>query len=274
LATCRFSHNFLIRVCYHFTMSLLLRTIKMTISYDGTNYSGWQRQQHSRTIQGEIEQRLAQITREEIALHSAGRTDAGVHAYGMVAHFKTNSIISCQDILRGLNSMLPGAIRILSVHEDDQNFHARYSARGKRYQYFIHTGTIQPPHLRLYSVHIRSELNLEEIKSCLRQIEGTHDFSSFENSGSRDKSISSGRGAVRTIDKAELIQEYPSQLMFQFIGDGFLRNMVRNIMGTLLEVGRGKLYADDFSQILKAKDRTKAAATAPAHGLFLKEVIY
>lgn len=255
-------------------MSLLLRTIKTTISYDGTNYSGWQRQQHSQTIQGEIEQRLAQMTNEEIALHGAGRTDAGVHAYGMVAHFKTSSIISCQEILRGLNSMLPGAIRILSVRDCDQNFHARYSARGKRYQYFIYTGRIHPPHLRLYSVHISSELNFEEIKNCLKQLEGTHDFSSFENSGSRDKSISSGRGAVRTIGKAELIEEYPSQPMFQFTGDGFLRNMVRNIVGTLLEVGRGKLSADEFSQILKAKDRTKAAATAPAHGLFLKEVIY
>jgi len=255
-------------------MVLDLRNIKLVISYDGTHFSGWQRQRNAPTIQGEIERYLNLMTRESIALHGAGRTDAGVHAAGMVAHFTTTATISCDDFLHGLNSMLPGSIRILAAEEVDPNFHARYSAIGKRYQYTLYTGKIHPPHLRLYSVHITSELNITAIQICLKHLCGTHDFSSFENSGSRDKSNCSGRGAVRTIYHAEIIESSPDQLIFQFIGDGFLRNMVRNLVGTLLEVGRGKFSTEAFSEILEAKDRTMAGRTAPAHGLFLKEVIY
>jgi tRNA pseudouridine38-40 synthase len=255
-------------------MSPGFRNIKLLIGYDGTVFSGWQRQRHDCTIQGEIEHRLSLMTREKIDLHGAGRTDAGVHADGMVAHFATSSTIPCHDFLRGLNSMLPGAIRIFSVNDVDPDFHARYSATGKRYQYNIFTGKIQPPQLRLYSLHVSCELHLPAVMSCLKLLEGTHDFASFENSGSRDKSICSGRGSVRTIFKAELIEVPPFQLIFQFTGDGFLRNMIRNFVGTLLDVGRKKLSAEEFTNILHAKDRTMAAATAPAHGLFLKEVLY
>ena len=255
-------------------MSLDLRNIKLIISYDGTHYSGWQRQRHGRTIQGEIESCLTLMTKEQIDLHGAGRTDAGVHAERMAAHFVTRSAIPCPAFLRSLNSMLPGSIRILSVEDVDHTFHARYSATAKRYQYIIYTGKIQPPHLRLYSVHVTSELNVQAIENCLKLLEGTHDFTSFENNGSRDKSNTFGRGAVRTIYQAELIEGPPFQLIFQFTGDGFLRNMVRNLIGTLLDVGREKLSVAKFSEILEAKNRTKAAATAPAHGLFLKEVFY
>ncbi len=255
-------------------MSVSLRKIKLLIGYDGTHFSGWQRQRHACTIQGEIERCLTLMTREEIDLHGAGRTDAGVHAEGMVAHFTTNSAISCQDFFRGLNSMLSGAIRIFRVDDVAEDFHARYSAIGKRYQYRIYLGKVQPPQLRLYSVHVTCELQLPEIKKCLELLEGTHDFSSFENNGSRDKSLRTGRGAIRTLYKAEVIEEPPSQLIFQFTGDGFLRNMIRNFAGTLLEVGRKNLSVEEFMEILQAKDRTMAAATAPAHGLFLKEVLY
>jgi len=255
-------------------MSAVSRNIKLLISYDGTDFCGWQRQKNGPTIQGEIERCLAVMTREEIDLHGAGRTDAGVHAEGMVAHFTTISAISTQDFLRGLNSMLPGAIRILSVDQVDSQFHSRYSATGKCYQYTIYTGSIHPPNLRLYSVHVTSNLNLPAMKMCLAMLNGTHDFSSFENNGSRDKSLSSGRGAVRTIYRAELLEGLSNQLIFQFVGDGFLRNMVRNLVGTVLEVGRGKLSPENFLVILQARDRTRAAATAPAHGLILKEVFY
>ena len=251
-----------------------LRNIKLSISYDGTDFSGWQRQQHDRTIQGEIEKCLTHMTREQISLHGAGRTDAGVHAEGMVANFETRSTISCYAFLRGLNSMLDNAIRIFEVVQVELDFHARFSATGKRYQYTLYTGKIQPPQLRLYSVHITDKLHLPAVRDCLKILEGTHDFSSFENSGSRDKSNCFGRGAVRTIYHATLSENHPAQINFQFTGDGFLRNMVRNLMGTLLEVGRGKLSVEDFSEILQAKDRTMAGATAPAHGLFLKEVMY
>lgn len=250
------------------------RNIKLLVSYDGTDFSGWQRQRHDSTIQGEIERCLSLMTKEKIDLHGAGRTDAGVHAEGMVAHFTTNSGITCQNFLRGLNSMLPGAIRILEVDDVDPHFHSRFCAIGKHYQYKIFTGKIQPPELRLYSVHINYELYLPAIKECMKLLEGTHDFASFENSGSRDKSICSGRGSVRTIYKAELIENPPFQLIFQFTGDGFLRNMIRNLVGTLLETGRKKLSVEEFADILQARDRTMAAATAPAHGLFLKEVLY
>lgn len=250
------------------------RNIRLLISYDGTDFSGWQRQHHDRTIQGEIERCLTLMTREEIHLHGAGRTDAGVHAEGMVAHFATCSSISSHVFLRGLNAMLPGSIRIIDAMQVSADFHSRFSAKGKRYQYVVYTGKIHPPHLRLYSVHVTAELNLTAIQNCLPRLEGTHDFSSFENSGSREKENCSGRGAIRTIHRAELIQQPPYMVIFEFIGDGFLRNMVRNLVGTLLEVGRGKLTIEEFSAILQAKDRTMAGATAPAHGLFLKEVLY
>ncbi len=255
-------------------MSLDLRNIKLIIGYDGTEFSGWQRQLHVKTIQGELERHLARITREEINLHGAGRTDAGVHAEAMVANFFTRTTISCPIFLRGLNSMLPGAIKVFNAEEVELNFHARFSAKGKRYQYTLYNGNIQPPQLRLYSVHVTGELNLPAMKNCLQLLEGTHDFSSFENSGSRDKSICSGRGAVRTIYQARLHEHPPSQLVFQFTGDGFLRNMIRNFMGTLLEVGRGKISTEAFVTILQAKNRAMAATTAPAHGLSLKEVFY
>ncbi len=255
-------------------MSSSLRNIKLVVSFDGTGFSGWQRQKYDCTIQGEIESCLTRMTREEINLHGAGRTDSGVHARGMVAHFATKSVIPSHDFLRGLNSMLPGDIRICSAEDVDPEFHSRYSAIGKMYRYIIYTGKIHPPHQRLYSLHVTSTLNLEVIRECLKMIEGSHDFASFENSGSRDKNKSSGRGAIRIIVKAELCLGDREQLVFEFTGDGFLRSMVRNLVGSLLEAGRGKLTVEDFAKILEAKDRTMAGPTAPAHGLFLIKVLY
>lgn len=251
-----------------------LRNIKLLIGYDGTDYSGWQRQKHDCTIQGEIENRLALMTTEEISLHGAGRTDAGVHAEGMVAHFLTGSPISCEVFVRGLNAMLPGAIRIYRAEEAEPSFHARFSAIGKQYQYSVFTGKVHPPHLRLYTLHVTSPLNFNAMHECLKLLEGTHDFSSFENSGSRDKDDCSGRGAIRTIYEAAIHQQSPELFAFQFTGDGFLRNMIRNLVGTLLAVGRGTITAEGFAGILQAKDRTMAGPTAPAHGLQLNKVLY
>jgi tRNA pseudouridine38-40 synthase len=249
------------------------RRIRLLISYDGTEFSGWQRQKQDRTIQGEIERCLTVMTRQGISLQGAGRTDRGVHAEGMVAHFDCCSQIKDLGFLTGLNSMLPDAIRIHTAATCDPSFHSRYSATGKRYQYRIFTGKIQPPHSRLYNVHITGILDYIEINECLLILEGTHDFSSFENSGSRDKTQLRGRGAVRTIYRAEL-RKNSDQLIFEFRGDGFLRNMIRNLMGTILEVGRGKYNAKDFRDILNAKNRSAGGTTAPPHGLFLKEVYY
>lgn len=251
-----------------------MRNIRLLIAFDGTGYNGWQRQKHGRTVQGEIEARLSLLTAAEISLHGAGRTDAGVHAEGMVAHFRTASRISCTALFQGLNSMLPGAVRICEVREASPDFHARFSARGKHYLYRLHAGPVQMPAERLYALHVPAPLDETAVQTCLAKLTGTHDFASFENAGSRDRSLTSGRGSVRTIFTAELHKTTGPGYIFSFIGDGFLRQMVRNLMGTLLEVGRKKRTVENFQEILRARDRTAAGPTAPAHGLTLREVLY
>ena len=198
-------------------MDLSRRNFKLLIAFDGTEFNGWQRQKNARTIQGEIEVCLKRMTRENISLHGAGRTDAGVHAEGMVAHFKTTRSISAEGFLHSLNSMLPGSIRIYNVGIAANDFHARFSSKGKHYQYTIFTGEIQPPLKRLYSLHIKEKLNIKMMRKCLNQLEGTHDFSSFENSGSRDKNNLFGRGAVRTLSTVSLTEIDNDLLIFDFI---------------------------------------------------------
>ena len=250
------------------------RNFRLVIAYDGTEFKGWQRQRNARTIQGDIENCLRKMVQEDVTLHGAGRTDAGVHADGMVAHFKTKRTISAEDFHQSLNSMLPGSIRIIDIHYADDDFHARFSAKGKHYRYSLFTGTIQPPNKRLYSVHVRARLNLQIMRSCLSQLKGTHDFSSFENSGSRDRNYSFGRGAVRTLSNASLTQINRDFLAIDFIGDGFLRHMVRNMVGTLLESGRERLTVNEFKKILEARDRNLGGFTAPPQGLTLVKVLY
>ena len=250
------------------------RNIRLTIAFDGTEFGGWQRQRHGQTIQGEIEKNLALITAAQVTLHGAGRTDAGVHAEAMTAHFATPATINCQSLVRALNSLLPAAIRIIKAEEVSADFHARYSATGKRYAYTIQTAAIQSPFERLYAVQVVKPLDFAAMRSCLAILIGTHDFSSFENSGSRDRSRDSVRGAVRTIVEARLSAGEGQKHTFLFSGDGFLRSMVRNIVGTVLEAGKGKISPADFAAILQAKDRNLAGPAAPAHGLVLKEVFY
>ncbi len=251
-----------------------MRNIKLTIAFDGTEFSGWQKQANAPTIQGEIEKALAILSNSPVVLHGAGRTDAGVHAYAMVANFHTKSAIPCAKLNQALNSMLPLAIRILATVEAAQDFHARFSALSKTYIYKIETGAVQSPLHRLYSVHVPMDLSTERMRKCLKLICGTHDFASFEASGSRDKNITTGRGSVRSLSQAILTQTGPDTLQFTFSGDGFLRHMVRNIVGTVLDVGKGRTSLADFEKILKAKDRSAGGATAPAHGLFLQSIDY
>ena len=163
------------------------RNICLIITYDGGDYQGWQRQATAPTIQGEIEERLSIITTKSVALHGAGRTDAGVHASGMTANFHTNSALPCPQLQKSLNSMLPPAIRILGAVDVAGSFHARFSCRGKRYCYYFQTAPVQPPFLRHYAWHTPLPLDFRRMRSCLDLLVGTHDFSSFENSGSRDK---------------------------------------------------------------------------------------
>lgn len=251
-----------------------MRNIRLLIAFDGTGYCGWQRQRHGVTIQGEIEDRLATMTGEQVVLHGAGRTDAGVHAEGMVANFHTGSGIPCPAFYNGLNSMLPAAIRILATDEVGESFHARFSARGKHYLYRLCCGPVQMPQHRLYSLHHPAAIDVSAVRACLSMIEGTHDFASFENTGSRDRTMETGRGSVRTIYTADLHVRSQYEYEFSFIGDGFLRQMVRNMVGTLLEVGRGKRSVDGFRQALLDRERAAAGPTAPACGLTLKTVLY
>ena len=251
-----------------------MRHIRLVIAFDGTAFNGWQRQHHDRTIQGEIEACLARMGDTGVTLHGAGRTDAGVHADAMVAHFSTTGRIAPPAYLKGLNSMLPAAIRIMAAEQVDASFHSRFSARGKRYAYTIFTGRVMPPTRRLYALHVPHRLDFNAMRTCLGTLVGTHDFSSFENSGSRDKSLESGRGAVRTISVASLESPDENLHVFTFVGDGFLRQMVRNMVGTLLETGRGLRTPAEFAACLAARDRRAGGATAPAHGLTLQEVLY
>ena len=156
-----------------------MRNLRLTVAFDGTDFSGWQKQLNAPTIQGELERVLGKITNNAVILHGAGRTDAGVHALGMVASFKTNSLIALPELLRGANSILPPAIRILEIKDADPDFHARFSATSKTYLYTIETGTIQSPVNRLYAVHIPQNLTIDPMQQCLKLITGTHDFASF-----------------------------------------------------------------------------------------------
>ncbi len=248
----------------------------MKLSFDGSGYAGWQRQKSAPTIQATLENSISTMTNENIVVHGAGRTDAGVHALGMVASFTTSSAIPVEGFQRGLNSMLPTDIRVLELRDVQSSFHARFSARSKIYFYQLDTSPIQLPTERLYSMHIRCCLDMEKMKKCLQTLTGTHDFSCFEAAGSRDREDANGRGAVRELFEAELFQVagQPHIYRVQFSGDGFLRHMVRNLVGTLLEVGSNRRSVEDFISLLEGGDRCAAGPTAPAHGLFLKEVHY
>jgi tRNA pseudouridine38-40 synthase len=254
-----------------------MAVVKLLIAFDGTNYHGWQRQKKDITIQQVIEEQLTVISKKNVQLHGAGRTDAGVHADGMVAHFSIDSVIHpVSAYVKGLNSMLPKDIRILDAEKKSDSFHSRFSALGKTYRYDFFTGAIHPPSKRLYSAHCPGPFNNKLLLPAIKHIVGTHDFSSFEHAGSRDLTITSSRGAVRTIYKIDCQPDlqFPGSWSIRVTGDGFLRQMVRILSGTLIEIGLGKRAPDAIGDILIKKDRTAAGLTAPACGLFLEKIFY
>ncbi len=247
------------------------------MAFDGTAYAGWQYQKDQPTIQGVLEAKLARMTNEKVRVDGAGRTDAGVHALGMVASFSTATAIPVEGFRKGLNSLLPLDIRVLEVVEEFPGFHARFNAKAKAYEYRLDFGETQLPTARLYAHHLRQPLDQAEMRVCLQALVGTHDFSSFEATGSRDLSKTDGRGAVRTLFVAsyrERVSESGRLGCFQFVGDGFLRHMVRNLAGTLIDVGHGRLGTVEFMRIMKARDRNLAGPMAPARGLFLRGVYF
>lgn len=253
------------------------RTIRLLLAYDGSNYCGWQRQRQGEpTIQGILEERLQIICGHPLTVHGAGRTDAGVHALAMVAHFHTLAPYPLAAFYKGLNSLLPPDIRILKAEEAAPDFHSRFSALAKIYRYDFFTGEVMPPAKRLYTAHLPGMFDPAPVREALGQLLGSHDFSSFERSGSRDLSASGGRGAIRTLMQAscEPMAELSQGWSLRLKGDGFLRQMVRIIAGTVIAIGQGKRQTGSIPQILAARDRKAAGQTAPACGLFLEQVLY
>lgn len=244
------------------------KNFKLTIEYDGSAYCGWQRQTNDPTIQGEIEKALLTMTGQKVNLIGSGRTDAGVHAFGQVANFHCNTDLTPEVFQRGLNSLLPEDIIIKEICLVENAFHSRYHAKQKTYAYHIENCNIPSAIGRQYAWFIRKPLDYDAIRSAIEHIIGTHDFKSFEGSGSP-------RGhTTRSVIDATLTKKNDTQVVFKITANGFLRFMVRNIVGTLADVGLGKISSDAFKEILLSKDRSKASATAPPHGLFLMQVIY
>lgn len=242
-----------------------MRNIKLTIEYDGNQYAGWQRQKSVRTVQGEIENSLVQILQEDVNLIGAGRTDAGVHARAQVANFKTSSSITTFNLMNALNSVLPEDIVIHNVEEVDLNFNARYSAKSRVYSYII---TRSPSALqRNYCWYVKYSLNTEYLQRAAQMILGTRDFGSFCRTGS---------DVLHTRCTVEISEWLCANGKLQYFiqADRFLRGMVRALVGTMVDVGRGFTPLAVFEGIINQKNRSKAGMTAPAKGLFLEKIIY
>ncbi|MGA3207607.1 MAG: tRNA pseudouridine(38-40) synthase TruA [Syntrophales bacterium] len=246
----------------------MTRNIKMILEYDGTRYHGWQRQANGLTVQELLEEVISTITREDIRVAGSGRTDAGVHALGQVANFRTSSNIGPRGLLQGINSILPWDVAVKELAETDASFHARYDAKSKIYLYQIYRGAVRSALYRDYAWFIHEPLDFEKMKEAAQLLLGTFDFSSFcaANCGIKNH--------VRTVIAVDMAMDRRGMVKFSIEADGFLKYMVRNIVGTLVDVGRGKLSRAELMNIVEAKDRTRAGQTAPAHGLFLKEVKY
>ena len=241
---------------------------KLLLQYDGTKLNGWQKQGNTdNTIQGKLEAILERTYGTPIEVHGSGRTDAGVHALGQVANFHAPAVFSTEEIKKILNEYLSKDIRVLQVDSADERFHARLSAKGKTYEYRIDNGEIANPFTRKYCMREEQTLNLTAMREAAAYFLGTHDFKTFCANKKMKKS------SVRTV-MSIVIEEQDGMLVIRYTGNGFLYNMVRILTGTLIEVGRGIRTTEEIPAMLEAKDRGAAGFTAPAQGLFLKEVFY
>ena len=245
-----------------------MRNIKMLIEYDGGRYLGWQRLGDSdKTIQGKIENILLEMTKTKIEIIGSGRTDAGTHAKGQVANFKTSSDMAVTAMRDHLNTYLPRDIIIKELEEMPERFHARYNAVGKKYSYYVWNNIIPSAFERHYSYHYPGELDLIKMNEACKKLTGSHDFIGFSSLKKSKKST------VRTINEISIEKE-GDLLHFTFIGNGFLYKMVRIIMGTLLEIGSGRIEPECIDAIFESNIRSDAGMTMPAQGLFLDEVYY
>jgi tRNA pseudouridine38-40 synthase len=251
-----------------------MRNIKLTIAYDGADFHGWQTQPGVATIQGALHDAARMITQENVVIHGASRTDTGVHAHGQVAHFKTQSTLSALEIQRGLNALLPPAIRIVDAEEMGPEFHSRWLAQGKTYRYRIYRGQVLPPFDYRRALHYPWDLDEASMSAAARQFEGERDFSSFAaSSGSEDDDRD--RNMIRVLYSSEIVREPDrNEIAYVVRGQSFLRYMVRKIVGTLIEVGKGRLAPDDIPGLFELRDRSRSGPTVPPQGLYLVELEY
>ena len=252
-----------------------MRTLKLTLAYDGGDFIGWQRQPIGQSIQGELERAFKEIEGQRIDVHGAGRTDAGVHALAQVASVRLEHDIETESLVRALNAKLPLSIRVFSVEEVQEQFHARFSSRRKIYRYFIAPGLVVSPFVRRYAWHVAEPLDISAMNRAGTAFVGQHDFSAFQAVGSDVETT------VRTISAVTLgtrpLPGYESTdglIAVDVIGDGFLRHMVRIMVGTLVAIGRGQRPVNSISDVIRSGERECAGVTAPAQGLFLVNVDY
>jgi tRNA pseudouridine38-40 synthase len=250
-----------------------MRNLKVTLSYDGAEFSGWQVQPDANTVQGTLASAIGRITGEKVLPQGSGRTDAGVHALAQVMTFVTESSVPTRNFLKALNDILPASVRVLEVEEAPPEFHARHSAKAKTYRYRIFRESICPPFLARYVWHFPYRLAEEEMGRAAQLVMGEHDFTSFAavdpERGREDAPVSN----VRKIFSSSW-ERAGDELVYTVRGSGFLHHMVRNLVGTFILVGKGTLRVDDVTRILEARNRSAAGATAPASGLYLVGVEY
>lgn len=244
-----------------------MKNIKLTIEYDGTDFCGWQKQVGLRTVEGVLNNALSVVLNEEVSIIGSGRTDAKVHALGQVANFKSETQIALDRFSRAVNAYLPRDVAILSAEEVPMEFHSRYEPKRKTYIYKVQNGSVCRPVYRNYAGHYYRNLEEEKMRKALQMFVGEHDFKAFMSAGSKIKKT------VRTIYKAEISRE-KDLLIIEVEGNGFLYNMVRRIVGIVLEAGSGRLEIDEIPKILEEKDNKRTMRLAPPQGLYLKTVQY
>jgi tRNA pseudouridine38-40 synthase len=243
------------------------RNLRITLAYDGTRFVGWQRQAAGESIQGLLEDALARLEGGAVTAHGAGRTDAGVHALAQVASARVTFAYDAATVTRALNAALPPDIRVTSVEDAAADFHARFSARSKSYRYQVANVAVASPFTRAYAWHVPEPLDRAAMRDAAATLGGTHDFAAFQSSGTDVQTT------VRTLTRSEWIED-GGLLVYEVEGDGFLRHMVRAMVGTLVEVGRGSRRAGQVASLLTGAKRAQAGPTAPPHGLLLARVEY
>jgi len=250
-----------------------MRTLKLVLAYDGTDFSGWQVQPQAATIQGTLSSAIGRLTGEKVLPQGSGRTDAGVHALGQVATFTTESRIPAENFVKALNDVLPPSIRVLEATEVPADFHARRSARAKTYRYRIYRGAICPPLLARYVWHYPYPLDEAAMSAAAATVAGEHDFTSFAAVDSERSQDEREFSNIRQLFSSSW-ERQAEELVYTVRGNGFLHHMVRNLVGTFILVGKGTLKPGDTQRILEARDRSAAGATAPPTGLYLVSVEY